>query len=162
MGILTGKGIFCTAFAVCVLYICWGAMDNGIIPDNKLVLLIVFVLWELCVNLCYSTEAKYKQRVNDRLRTLRTNMNNATSNTSYNLYKNEYDRIQSCETARNVGKAVGTIGMLAATNYAVDKYLEKERESFDRTMKKANESMDRINDYINHMNDKDNEDNKLK
>lgn len=149
MGIFTGKGMFCTLFALFVLCICWGAMNEGVIPDNKLLLIIVFALWELYVNAFYSAELKHKNNINSRLTTLKAGMDNATSQFTYNMYKNEYDSIKRSETARNIGKVIGTIGTLAATNALLDKYLDKEREKFDSFMerqKKRQEEFDKWNE----------------
>ena len=54
--------------------------------------------------------------------------------------------------AYNLGKALGTIGMLAATNAAVDRMNQESEESMRRTLQKGSESLNRIQAYINSQN----------
>lgn len=161
MGILTGKGIFCTVFALFVLCICWRAMNEGIIPDNKLVLIIIFALWELYVNAFYTAELKHKNRIKERFNSVKANVKNATSQSAYN--KNNYYSIRRSETARNIdekmdyapnfnnyhdtnqsenmfnpnayntGKVLGAIGVLAATNKIIDDLNKKSSDSMRKT-----------------------------
>ena len=143
MGIFTGKGIFCTVVAVLVLIICCSTM-----PDSTSMFVIAFIVWELYVGFFYSAEYKHKNEVNEKLNSLEASMENSKSQFEYETYKDEYEKIKRSEATRAAGQIIGALGTLAATNAVVDKLIEKDNESFKKTMKSATDSLSKINDYI--------------
>ena len=52
------------------------------------------------------------------------------------------------EDAYNFGRALGAIGMLAATNAAVDKWNQEKDESMRRTLQKGKDSLQNIQNFM--------------
>lgn len=59
------------------------------------------------------------------------------------------------ENAYIFGRALGAIGMLAATNAAVDKMNQDADESMRRTLQKGRDSLGRIQEYLDSQNKSD-------
>ena len=61
------------------------------------------------------------------------------------------------EDVYNFGRALGAIGMLAATNAAVDKWNQEKDDSMRHTLQKGRDSLNRIQEYIDNQNKDDNQ-----
>lgn len=141
LGILTGKGIFCTIFATLILIICCiGASKHGA-SEYIPTFILVYVVWELYVNAYYSAELKRKKQIQE----LKTKMENEPyGSLLYNTYKNQYDNLINNEKLRKAVNTAKTLAMFAATHKAISDYNQKEMQKTKDLLDKTRNAIEEL------------------